>query len=63
MPAQDARIEGNVIVQIEGDRNVNLKDLAHLTLTRYLTLRRIDTDVDLLSPWQPAVEVATSFTV
>ena len=47
---------GNTVVQIEGDRNtVNLKGLAHLTLTRYLTRRRIDSDADLLNPYARSI--------
>ena len=50
---------GNVVVQIEGDRNtVNLKGLAHLTLTRFLQLRAPRSDADRLSPyalWIPLV--------
>ena len=43
--------QGNVIVQIDGDRNtVNLRGLAHLTLTRFLNLRNSKTDIHLLSP-------------
>ena len=55
---QHAGIDGqnNIVVQIEGDNNaVNLKGLAHLTLTRYLTRRRIDSDVDLLSPYSRSI--------
>ena len=58
MVTQRAEIEGqnNIVVQIEGDNNaINLKGLAHLTLTRYLTRRRIDSDVDLLSPYSRAI--------
>ncbi len=55
---QRAGIDGqnNVIVQIEGDNNaVNLKGLAHLTLTRYLTRRHVDTDIDILSPYTRSI--------
>jgi hypothetical protein len=55
---QHARIDGqnNVIVQIEGDNNaVNLKGLAQLTLTRYLTRRRIESDIDILSPYSRSI--------
>jgi hypothetical protein len=58
MAAQQAGIDGqnNIIVQIEGSNNaVNLKGLAHLTLTRYLTRRHIETDVDLLSPYTRSI--------
>jgi hypothetical protein len=55
---QHAGIDGqnNIIVQIEGDDNtVNLKGLAHLTLTRYLTRRRIESDIDILSPYSRSI--------
>jgi tetratricopeptide (TPR) repeat protein len=50
--------QGNVIVQIEGDRNtVNLRGLAHLTLTRFPHLRDSKTDADLLSPYSRSIEL------
>ena len=50
--------QGNIIVQIEGDRNtVNLRGLAHLTLTRFLNLRDSKTDTDLLSPYSRSIEL------
>jgi hypothetical protein len=55
---QHAGIDGqnNIIVQIEGDNSaVNLKGLAHLTLTRYLTRRRLESDIDILSPYSRSI--------
>ena len=52
--SQKAKVEGsnNIVVQIEGDRNqVNIKGLAHLTLTRYLTRRSTENDADILTPY------------
>jgi hypothetical protein len=58
MATQHGKLDGqnNVFVQIAGDNNaVNLKGLAHLTLTRYLTRRRIDSDIDILSPYSRSI--------
>ena len=55
---QSANVDGhgNVIVQIEGDRNtVNLRGLAHLALTRFLNLRDAKSDTDLLSPYSRSI--------
>jgi hypothetical protein len=55
---QRAEIDGsgNIVVQIEGDRNtVNLKGLAHLTLTRFLNLREARNDAELLSPYSRSI--------
>jgi tetratricopeptide (TPR) repeat protein len=55
---QQVAIHGanNIVLQIEGDRNtVNLKGFAHLTLTRYLTRRHIESDADLLSPYSRSI--------
>ncbi len=42
----------NIIVQIEGASNqVNIRGLPHLTLTRYLTRRQVETEADVLSPY------------
>ncbi len=49
---------GHIVVQIEGDDNqVNLKGLAHLTLTRYLNRRQVESDADILSPYSLSIEL------
>jgi len=54
---QEAQINGrnNIIVQIVGDGNTVVSGYAHLTLTRYLTRRRIEGDTDLLSPYTRSI--------
>jgi tetratricopeptide (TPR) repeat protein len=54
---QRAHAEGrnNVIVQIVGDGNTVVSGYPHLTLTRYLTRRRVSSEIELLSPYAMAV--------
>lgn len=58
MAIQRTVIDGqnDIVIQIEGDNiAVNPRGLAHLTLTRYLTRRRVDTDIDFLSPYSRSI--------
>jgi hypothetical protein len=54
---QRGQVDGrnNVVVQIIGDGNSVVVGHAHLTPTRYLTRRRIESDIDLLSPYTRSI--------